>query len=149
MRIGFVGLGSMGLPMALRLVRAGHEVTAWNRTAARAEAVEQAGGRVAGSAGEAAAEAEVLVSMLADDAAVSGVVFGEAAAPQGVLAALPRGAVHASGSTISVALSRRLAQAHAALDRAVLAAYGWPPDLSDDELLARLLALNAARRPGK
>jgi len=114
MRIGFVGLGSMGLPMALRLVRAGHEVTAWNRTAARAEAVEQAGGRVAGSAGEAAAEAEVLVSMLANDAAVSGVVFGEEAAPEGVLAALPRGAVHASGSTISVALSRRLAQAHAA-----------------------------------
>ncbi len=121
MRIGFVGLGSMGLPMALSLVRAGHQVTAWNRTASGGDAVRDAGGRVARSAAEAAAEAEVLVTMLADDRAVEGVVFGEEAAPEGVLRALPRGAVHASGSTISVALSRRLAQAHEAAGQAFVA----------------------------
>ncbi len=121
MRIGFVGLGSMGLPMALNLVRAGHQVTAWNRTAARGEAVRAAGGRVAASVAEAAAEAEVLVTMLADDGAVEGVVFGEAAAPQGVLRTLPRGAVHASGSTISVALARRLAEAHRAAGQGFVA----------------------------
>ncbi len=112
MRIGFVGLGSMGLPMALNLAQAGHSVSAWNRTPSRAKAVEEAGGRAAATAAEAAAEAEVLVTMLADDSAVSGVVFGEEAVPEGILAALPKGAVHASASTISVALSRRLAQAH-------------------------------------
>ncbi len=121
MRIGFVGLGSMGLPMAVNLVRAGHQVTAWNRTASRGEAVGEAGGRVARSVTEAAAEAEVLVTMLADDAAVEGVVFGEAAAPGGILHALPPGAVHASASTISVALSRRLAQAHSGAGQAFVA----------------------------
>lgn len=121
MRIGFAGLGSMGLPMAVNLVRAGHQVTAWNRTASRGEAVREAGGRVAGSAAEAAAEAEVLVTMLADDEAVEGVVFGEEAAPEGILHALPRGAVHASASTISVALSRRLAQAHGEAGQAYVA----------------------------
>ncbi|HEX9108664.1 MAG TPA: NAD(P)-binding domain-containing protein, partial [Longimicrobiales bacterium] len=110
MRIGFVGLGSMGLPMAVNLARAGHEVRAWNRTAGKARAVEEAGGRAAGSVAEAAADAEVVVTMLSDDAAVSGVVFGEEAAPDGILCALPRGAVHACASTIGVALSRRLAE---------------------------------------
>ncbi len=128
MRIGFVGLGSMGLPMALNLARAGHRVTAWNRTASRAQAVQEAGGLAARSAAEAAAEAEVLVTMLADDSAVSGVVFGEEAAPEGILSALPRGAVHASASTISVALSRRLAQAHreAGQDFVAMPVFGRP-----------------------
>jgi 3-hydroxyisobutyrate dehydrogenase-like beta-hydroxyacid dehydrogenase len=71
--------------------------------------VKKAGARVAGTAGEAAAEAEVVMTMLADDAAVEQVVF----AAGGILDRLPRGAVHASLSTISVEMAERLAQAHA------------------------------------
>lgn len=128
MRVGFVGLGGMGLPIAINVMKAGHEVTGWNRTAARAQELQRAGGRAAASAAEAAAKAEVLVTMLADDAAVSGVVFGESAVPRGVLATLPRGSVHACMGTISVALSRRLADAHRGAGQGYVAApvFGRP-----------------------
>jgi 3-hydroxyisobutyrate dehydrogenase-like beta-hydroxyacid dehydrogenase len=108
MNVAFIGLGSMGSPMAAHLRRAGHELTVYNRTRSAAEPLARAGARVAASPREAVARAEVLVTMLADDAAVEAVIFG----PEGALAALPRGAVHASMSTISPALSRRLARAH-------------------------------------
>lgn len=108
MRVGMIGLGSMGLPMAKNLVKAGHEVKVFNRTAAKADEARRAGARVAGSAAEAAAGAEALITMLADDRAVEEVVLGAG----GALAALPRGAVHAGMSTISVALAARLAAAH-------------------------------------
>jgi 3-hydroxyisobutyrate dehydrogenase-like beta-hydroxyacid dehydrogenase len=107
MKIGFVGLGDMGLAMADNLRRAGHELTVYNRTRARAEAL--AGARVAATPGEAAAGAEVVVSMLADDLAVEQVILG----PEGVMRSLAPGAVHAGMSTISHELTRRLAAEHA------------------------------------
>ena len=108
MNVAFIGLGSMGSPMAGHLRRAGHEMTVYNRTRSAAEPLARAGARVASSPREAVARAEVLVTMLADDPAVEAVVLG----PDGALAALPRGAVHASMSTISPDLSRRLAREH-------------------------------------
>ena len=124
MKIGFIGLGRMGLPMARNLLRAGHELVVFNRTRNRADALVAEGARVAAGPAEAARDAEALITMLADDAAVEQVIFGE----DGALQALRPGAVHVSMSTISVALSERLAAAHEAAGQAYVAApvFGRP-----------------------
>ncbi len=108
MKVGLIGLGNMGSGIAKTLLRAGHRVTVYNRTRARAEALRPDGAIVAGTAAEACV-GEAVITMLADDAAVEAQVFGK----DGVLASLPRGAIHISCSTISVALSDRLAAEHA------------------------------------
>ncbi|MEO8905800.1 MAG: NAD(P)-dependent oxidoreductase [Polyangiaceae bacterium] len=110
MKVAFVGLGSMGSAMAGSLLSAEHELVVYNRSRARAEPLHERGARVAASPADAARGAEVVVSMLADDAAVEAVTFGES----GLLAGLAKGAVHVSSSTISVALAERLTAAHAA-----------------------------------
>lgn len=122
MKVGFIGLGSMGLAMADNLRRAGHELTVYNRTPARAAALS--GVRVAGTPREASAGAEVLITMLADDPAVEHVVLGEVGAVQG----LAPGAVHAGMSTIGHALCRRLAAEHASRGQHYVAApvFGRP-----------------------
>ena len=108
MNIAFIGLGNMGSPMALHLVRAGHSVTVWNRTAAKAEPLKADGVRVASSLAEAVAEAEIVITMLADDHAVESAVLHSDA----IIDNLPKGSTHISMSTISVALSRRLVEEH-------------------------------------
>ena len=114
MKIGFLGLGKMGAPMARRLLAAGHEVTVWNRTRERAEALAAQGATVAATAAQAARTAEAVLTMLFDDAAIEEVLFGPEDAPsEGVLEALRPGALHVSLSTISVALSERLTVEHA------------------------------------
>ena len=107
MDVGFIGLGHMGAPMARNLLKAGHRVTVYNRTHGKAEALAREGAQVADKVAD-ACRGDVLITMLADDAAVERVVFGE----DGALHALRRGAIHISMSTISVALSDRLAEAH-------------------------------------
>jgi 3-hydroxyisobutyrate dehydrogenase-like beta-hydroxyacid dehydrogenase len=109
MNIAFIGLGNMGSAMATNLIKAGHTLTVFNRSRARADALKSLGARVASTPGEAAAGAEVAITMLADDHAVESVVFGKG----NILDSLPPNATHVSMSTISVALSRRLAAAHA------------------------------------
>jgi 3-hydroxyisobutyrate dehydrogenase-like beta-hydroxyacid dehydrogenase len=123
MDIGFIGLGRMGHGMAANLVNAGHAVTVYNRTAAKAEALARQGARPAHSVADACG-GEVVITMLADDAAVEEIVFGE----QGVLASLAPGATHVSSSTISVDLSRRLTAAHSAAGQHYVAApvFGRP-----------------------
>lgn len=108
MQIGFIGLGQMGSGMAGNLVKAGHAVTVYNRTQAKADALVAAGAARAAEVAD-ACRGEAVVTMLANDAAVEDVVF----APGGLIATLPKGALHVSASTISVALSERLAAAHA------------------------------------
>ena len=107
MNIAFVGMGNMGSPMAANLIKAGHTLTVYNRTRSRAEKLQ--GARVANTPGEAVAGVEVAITMLADDHAVEAVVFEKSS----ILELLPPKAIHVSMSTISVALSRRLASAHA------------------------------------
>jgi 3-hydroxyisobutyrate dehydrogenase-like beta-hydroxyacid dehydrogenase len=107
MDVGLIGLGRMGTGIAKSLLRAGHRVTLYNRTRERAEALRKDGAVVAGSVAE-ACRGDAVLTMLADDAAVEAVVFGE----NGVLKSLPREQVHISLSTISVALSDRLAAEH-------------------------------------
>ncbi|WP_030509824.1 NAD(P)-dependent oxidoreductase [Microbispora rosea] len=74
MNVGFVGLGIMGQPMALNLVRAGTPLVVWNRTAARSEPLRAAGAEVAGSAAEVFRRARVVILMLADEAAIDAVL---------------------------------------------------------------------------
>jgi 3-hydroxyisobutyrate dehydrogenase-like beta-hydroxyacid dehydrogenase len=97
----------MGAGIAKSLLRAGHRVTVYNRTRERAEALRKDGATVASSIAE-ACRGDAVLTMLADDAAVEAVVFGE----NGVLQSLARGRAHISLSTISVALSDRLAAEH-------------------------------------
>ena len=89
LKIGFLGLGHMGSPMALRLLAAGHEVTVWNRTRARTEALAAAGATLAATAAEAVRDAEAVLTTLFDDAAHERVLFED-----GVLDALRPGALH-------------------------------------------------------
>jgi 3-hydroxyisobutyrate dehydrogenase-like beta-hydroxyacid dehydrogenase len=109
MDVGLIGLGGMGTGLAKNLLRAGHRVTVYNRTQSRAEALRADGATVAATPAE-ACRAGIVMTMLADDAAVESQVFGDG----GILASLPRGGVHISCSTISVALSDRLTAAHSA-----------------------------------
>lgn len=122
MRIAFLGLGSMGLPMASNLARTEHDVTVWNRTRSKAESVE--GAVVADSPAEAAKEAELVITMVSDDAAVEAIVFGD----NGVLEAMAPGACHACMSTISVDLSRKLEASHRSKGQRFVAApvFGRP-----------------------
>jgi len=123
MDVGFIGLGHMGSAMARNLLKAGHRVTLYNRTRAKAEPLVAAGARVVDKP-SAACGGDVLITMLADDHAVETVVFGQ----EGVVAALPPNAIHVSMGTISVALSDRLAEAHARAGQGYVAApvFGRP-----------------------
>lgn len=123
MDIGFIGLGKMGRGMAANLVKAGHHVTVYNRSPDKVEALVQEGAAAAQTVAD-ACNAEVVFTMLADDRAVEGVVFEQG----GIVAALAPGATHVSSSTISVALSKRLAAAHAGAGQRYAAApvFGRP-----------------------
>lgn len=107
MRAGFIGLGNMGTPMARNLLKAGHEITVYNRTRERAEGLRAEGATVADGAID-ACDSEVLITMLADDQAVRVVVFDGQLIPR-----LAAGAIHISMGTISVALAQELTVAHA------------------------------------
>jgi 3-hydroxyisobutyrate dehydrogenase-like beta-hydroxyacid dehydrogenase len=123
MQVGFIGLGSMGSGMAANLLKAGHALTVYNRTPAKAEALVAEGATLAKTPRE-AAHGDVVVTMLADDAAVESVVFGT----DGILAGLKTLSIHISMSTISVALAERLASAHRAAGQRFVAApvFGRP-----------------------
>lgn len=108
MNIAFIGLGNMGEGMARQLLRAGHRLTVYNRTRAKTAALEREGAAVAVTPAAAVERADAAFTMLSDDGALRAVVFGD----DGLAAALPRSAVHVGSSTISVALSKELAQAH-------------------------------------
>ncbi|HWW82394.1 MAG TPA: NAD(P)-dependent oxidoreductase [Vicinamibacterales bacterium] len=107
MRITFFGLGNMGQGMARNLLNAKFDLTVWNRTASRADGLVEAGAKRASSVAE-ASHADIAVTMVADDGALEHIVFTD-----GMLDALPSGAIHVSMSTISVRLAKRLAAAHA------------------------------------
>jgi 3-hydroxyisobutyrate dehydrogenase-like beta-hydroxyacid dehydrogenase len=107
MQLGFIGLGNMGLAMARNLLHAGHQVTVCNRTAEKARSLEKEGAVFAGNIAAACGNG-VAATMLADDSAVEQTVFGEG----GILASLSDGGIHVGMSTISLALARRLTEAH-------------------------------------
>jgi len=131
MKIGFVGLGNMGSGIARNLIKAGHEVHAYNRTRTRAQDLSREGALVA-TVSEAAATGTVF-TMLADDQALEQCVFGD----DGILASLPRVGLHVSLSTISVALSRRLAEEHSKHGQQYVAApvFGRPQAAESAQLV--------------
>jgi 3-hydroxyisobutyrate dehydrogenase-like beta-hydroxyacid dehydrogenase len=102
MRVAFLGLGIMGQSMATNLVKAGHEVTVWNRSAGK----EVEGARVAATPAEAAQGAEVVWMAVSDTAAVESVLFG----PDGVESSLTEGMIVVDSSTISPSATRKFAE---------------------------------------
>jgi 3-hydroxyisobutyrate dehydrogenase-like beta-hydroxyacid dehydrogenase len=121
--IGFIGLGHMGTGMAMNLLRAGHDLTVYNRTPGKAHALVSQGAHAATDVAD-ACRGDVIITMLSDDGAIEGVAFGN----RGVLASLRGGATHISMSTISLGLSERLAAAHAKAGQRFVAApvFGRP-----------------------
>jgi 3-hydroxyisobutyrate dehydrogenase-like beta-hydroxyacid dehydrogenase len=108
MNIGFIGLGNMGRGIAGNLLKAGHQLTVWNRSREKGKAFVSSGARMAESPADAARGAEAVITMLTDDLALEQVVFGD----DGLLNTLSREGIHISMSTISVALSQRLQKTH-------------------------------------
>lgn len=123
----------MGSGMARNLLVAGHQMTVYNRTRKKAEALVGAGARVADSAADACRLSEAVVTMLADDRAVEQVVLGD----NGIAAALPSGGIHVSCSTISVALAKRLAMEHGRRGQGYVSApvFGRPEAAQSRKLL--------------
>jgi 3-hydroxyisobutyrate dehydrogenase-like beta-hydroxyacid dehydrogenase len=108
MRVALIGLGKMGIEVAGNLMKAGHTLTVYNRTAAKAEALERIGATVAKTPADAAQNAEVVFTIVLDDAALDAVTFG----PDGILHSLPPGSLHVGLSTISIDMAKRLEHEH-------------------------------------
>jgi 3-hydroxyisobutyrate dehydrogenase-like beta-hydroxyacid dehydrogenase len=121
--VGIIGLGNMGTGIARSLLGAGHQVAAYNRTPAKAAALASSGATVADSIAD-ACRSGVVITMLADDAALG----SAALANDGILASLPRGGLHISCGTISVALSDKLTESHARAGQSFVSApvFGRP-----------------------
>lgn len=111
MKIAFLGLGKMGTAIARHLLKAGNDVTVWNRTASHAEPLAREGAKVAKTPKEAAAGAEVVFTMVIDDGALEEVLYGSAE-QGGLLEGLAKGAVHVSLSTVSVEFSKKMTEEH-------------------------------------
>ena len=139
MKIGFIGLGRMGSAMAANLLQAGHDVTVFNRSPEKLRPLIELGAHAAASTAD-ACRGELVVTMLADDTAVADVAFKS----EGIVNVLPQDAIHLSMSTISVALSKRLNEAHAGAGQQFVAApvFGRP-----DAAAAAKLYIVAAGSP--
>ncbi len=124
MRIGFLGTGIMGAPMAHNLIAAGHELSVWNRSEGKTEPLLREGAIAAGTPAEAELGADAVITMLFDDYAQEEVLFG----PNGLMDALTPSTLHIACSTISVGLCERLTREHAARGIPFLAApvFGRP-----------------------
>jgi 3-hydroxyisobutyrate dehydrogenase-like beta-hydroxyacid dehydrogenase len=108
MKVGFIGLGNMGSGMVASLLKAGHELAVYNRTPDKTKPLVEKGARKAASVAD-ACKGEAVITMLADDSAVESVTFGD----EGIVKNLGKNAIHASASTISVALADTLTAEHA------------------------------------
>jgi len=130
---GFIGLGSMGLPIATNLAAAGVKLRVHNRTASKAAPLVANGATLADSPGDAAIAGGIVVTMLADDAAVESAVTG----PAGIAARLGPGGIHVSMSTIAPATARQLASYHAEHGSIYVAApvFGRPDAAAARQLL--------------
>ena len=112
--VSLVGLGLMGRPMGHNLLKAGFPLVVWNRTASRADSLVAAGARLAASPKEAAAAADVLITIVSDPPALEQVLWGSDEKSGGAFAALKKGAIYIDSSTVSPALARRIAEASTA-----------------------------------
>lgn len=106
-KVAIIGLGIMGLPMAVNLVKAGHDVTGYNRSQDKIDQLVEAGGQGASSVGDAVRNAEFIITMVPDSPDVEAVLTGE----DGVLAQAEQGSYWIDASTIRPDVSTRLAAA--------------------------------------
>jgi 3-hydroxyisobutyrate dehydrogenase-like beta-hydroxyacid dehydrogenase len=141
MRVGFVGLGNMGAGMAMNLLKAGHELTVYNRTPKKVKALVESGARAAKDLPD-ACRGDVVFTMLADDHAVESVAFGD----KGIIASLLPGAIHVSSSTISVELSEKLTAAHSKKGQQFISApvFGRPEAAAAAKLYVAVAGANDA-----
>jgi 3-hydroxyisobutyrate dehydrogenase-like beta-hydroxyacid dehydrogenase len=137
MKLGFIGLGAMGSAIAMNLVKSGHDVQVYNRNPERAGPLLLAGATLAGSPAQAAYAADVVFTMVTDDAALMAVTSGAA----GLVAGLKQDALHISMSTVGVAAAQELAARHRAARLGFVSApvFGRP-----DAAAARKLFIMAA-----
>ena len=110
-KIGFIGLGLMGKPMALNLLKAGNKVTVWNRTAERAHELISAGATLGKNPREVAAASDFLITMVSDPPALEEVLWGHEGKNDGALEGLRRGSIYMDCSTVSAMLARKIAAA--------------------------------------
>ena len=110
-KIGLIGLGLMGRPMGMNLLKAGHQLTVWNRTSERAQELVKAGAILAKTPREVAAASEFLLTIVSDPAALESVLWGHEGQNDGALAGLRGGSIYVDSSTISPSLVRRIAAA--------------------------------------
>jgi 3-hydroxyisobutyrate dehydrogenase-like beta-hydroxyacid dehydrogenase len=110
-KIGLIGLGLMGRPMGMNLLKAGHSLTVWNRTASRAQELVAAGATLANSPREAAAASDILLTIVSDPPALEEVLWGHEGKNDGALAGLRPGSIYIDSSTVAPALTRRVAAA--------------------------------------
>ena len=141
MKVGFIGLGQMGREMAARLIDAGHPLTVWNRTASACEALRRRGAAVASAPAGVLEGAEVVVSMLADDAATRAVWLDG-----GLAGRMERGAVHLNMATVGIPLAREMTNAHRKTQANYVAApvFGRPQAAARGELDAIVAGPGAA-----
>jgi 3-hydroxyisobutyrate dehydrogenase-like beta-hydroxyacid dehydrogenase len=112
--VSLIGLGLMGRPMSHNLLKAGFPLMVWNRTASRADSLVAAGARLAASPKEAAAAADVLITIVSDPPALEEVLWGPDPKSGGAFASVKKGALYIDSSTVSPALARRISAASAA-----------------------------------
>ncbi len=110
-KIGMIGLWLMCRPMGMNLLKAGHSLTVWNRTAARAEELVAAGAKQAKTPREVAAASDVLLSIVSDPPALESVLWGHEGKEDGALGGLKPGSIYIDSSTVSPALERKIAAA--------------------------------------
>ena len=136
MKLAVIGLGPMGSRMAMRLLAAGNKVSVWNRSPDKAQPLVEHGARQAATPAEAADGAALVLTMVANDDALRAVVLER----DGVADGLGREAVHASCSTISVALAQELEAAHGKRRQGFLSAtvLGRPPSIEAGQLYVML-----------
>jgi 3-hydroxyisobutyrate dehydrogenase-like beta-hydroxyacid dehydrogenase len=110
-KVGLIGLGLMGRPMGLNLLKAGYSLTVWNRTSSRAESLVAAGANLAGSPREVAAASDLLITIVSDPPALEAVLWGASGAGQdsGAIGALRPGSIYIDSSTVSPSLARKIA----------------------------------------
>lgn len=108
--VGWVGLGKMGIPMVVNLLKAGFPVSVYNRTVEKAQSLVGNGAAVSASVGDASAASDIIISMISDDAALAEVALG----PNGILARARANAIYIDMSTVSPTASAKVAEAAAA-----------------------------------
>ena len=110
-KIGLIGLGLMGRPMGMNLLKAGHTLTVWNRTPGRASELVAAGAKFAKTPRQVAEASDVLLTMVSDPPALESVLWGHEGENDGALGGLKAGSVYIDSSTVSPALVKKIAEA--------------------------------------